>query len=69
MASRQRASVQKRQRERKKAEKAAQKREQKEARRGPSASPDELVATHEDLEGYGVVPGEDEEPGSGSSDR
>lgn len=60
MASRQRASVQKRQRERKKAEKAAQKREQKEARRGPSASPDELVATHEDLEGYGVVPGEDE---------
>lgn len=67
MASRQRASVQKRQRERKKAEKAAQKREEKEQRRGPAASPDELVATREDLEGYGVVSGEDEEPESPSS--
>lgn len=62
MARRNRMSVQKRLRERQKAEKAAQKREQRNQRSGGSRDMDELVATQDDLEGYGVIPEDDEEP-------
>ncbi len=61
MARRNRMSVQKRLRERQKAEKAALKREQR-SQRGDSRDMDSLVATQDDLEGYGVVPEEREEP-------
>lgn len=60
MARRNRMSVQKRLRERQKAEKAAQKREQRSQRDG-SRDMESLVATQDDLEGYGVIPEEGEE--------
>jgi len=62
MARRSRMSVQKRRRERDKAEKAAMKREsrdqQKDTDSGDRASP---VATLEDLEGYGIPVGPEDE--------
>jgi len=64
-----RASFMKRQRERERAEKAALKRERK-AQRDPSERDGDRVATKEDLDGYGLLPEEDEpEPrGQGSGD-
>ena len=56
MARKSRTAVLKRQREVKKAEKAAQKREKREARQSaPTQDQDSLVATAEDLEGYGFI--------------
>jgi hypothetical protein len=55
MARSSKMSVQKRQRERQKSEKAAQKREARAQRKTGSGSPDDAVASWEDLEGYGVV--------------
>lgn len=64
MAKKSRMSVLKRQREARKAEKAALKRERRELReRGPAS----VVATREDLEGYGAAEPEDEEQGGNSS--
>lgn len=62
MARRSRMSVQKRRRERDKAEKAALKRELRDQQRG-SGSEDRSspVATLEDLEGYGIPVGPEEE--------
>jgi len=60
MARRSRMSVQKRLRERKKAEKAEFKREERSQRSDPSQDPTDQVATHQDLEAYGVVVDEDE---------
>jgi len=62
MARRSRMSVQKRKRERDKAERAAMKREersQKDPREETSSEP--AVATHADLEGYGLVAEEEED--------
>ena len=58
-------SVLKRQRERKRAEKAAQKREERVRRDAdrPQGT-GHTVATREDLEGYGVVPDDDDRRGS-----
>ena len=58
MGRRNRMTIMKRQRERKKAEKAAMKREQRQQREKTPA--EEAVATAEDLEGYGIVPESDE---------
>ena len=55
MARRNKASVLKRQRERKKAEKAALKRELRVQREPEPEGPANRVATSEDLEGYGLV--------------
>ena len=54
-------SVLKRQRERKKAEKAAMKRELKSTKERSAASPEDQVATRDDLAGYGLVSEEEEE--------
>ena len=59
MARRNRMSVQKRLRERKKAEKADFKREQRAERKAEKGGPTE-VASQEDLEGYGMVVEEEE---------
>ncbi len=59
MARRNRMSVQKRLRERKKAEKADFKREQRAERKAEKGGPTE-VASPEDLEGYGMVVEEEE---------
>ena len=58
MGRRNRMTIMKRQRERKKAEKAAMKREQRQQREKTPA--EESVATSEDLEGYGILPEPDE---------
>lgn len=65
MARRNKMSVQKRLRERKKAEKAAIKREERSQREPASSGGVAQVATQEDLEGYGLVvePDESEEEG------
>lgn len=61
MAKSSRMSVQKRKREREKAEKAALKRDRR-FNKSPDDDRESLVATRDDLEGYGVVPaGEGEE--------
>jgi len=60
MGRRNRMTIMKRQRERKKAEKAAMKREQRGQREKTPA--EEAVATSEDLEGYGIAPEADEQP-------
>jgi hypothetical protein len=59
MGRRNRMTIMKRQRERKKAEKAAMKREQRSQREKPDGESD-AVATAEDLEGYGIAPESDE---------
>ena len=61
MAKRSKPGVLKRQRERKKAERAAWKREQKEERARRKGEAAGLVATRDDLEGYGVLPDSVEE--------
>lgn len=65
MARRNRMSVLKRQRERNKAEKAALKREERAQRELPPAEGGGQVASHEDLEGYGVPTGPADEPEEG----
>ena len=55
MARRSRMSVQKRQRERKKAEKAAMKREERATRGEEEDTGGGTVATRDDLAGYGLV--------------
>ena len=60
MARKSRTAVLKRQREAKKAEKAAMKREKK-SMREPRATGEPLVATTDDLAGYGFVEDEPEE--------
>lgn len=59
MAKSSRMSVQKRKREREKAEKAAIKRERR-YRKEPEDR-DNPVATRDDLEGYGILPSEEED--------
>lgn len=56
MARRNKTSVLKRQRERKKAEKLVLKRELHGRHEPPARGPAEQVATLEDLEGYGIAP-------------
>ncbi len=65
MARRNKASVLKRQRERKKAEKAALKRELRVQREPAETEPANRVATSEDLAGYGLVEDEAEEAAEG----
>ncbi len=60
MGRRNRMTIMKRQRERKKAEKAAMKREERSQREKPDADADQ-VATSEDLEGYGLVAEEEDD--------
>lgn len=60
MARRSRMSVQKRLRERKKAEKAEYKREERAQREPEAQTPTDQVATHQDLEAYGIVVDEEE---------
>lgn len=54
MASK-RPSILKREREKKQAERAAQKREERARRDGSRSEGGAPVATHDDLEGYGIV--------------
>jgi hypothetical protein len=61
MARKSRTAVLKRQREAKKAEKAAMKREKRETRETRESEGGDRVATSEDLEGYGFVPGQDDD--------
>ena len=62
MARRNRQGVLKRQRERKKAEKAELKRDERSQRRsGEPAPPASVVATADDLAGYGFGPAEESE--------
>ena len=61
MARRNKMSVQKRLRERKKADKAAIKREERLQREPGESGASDQVATQEDLEGYGLVVEPDEE--------
>ncbi len=69
MARRSRMSVQKRLRERKKAEKAEFKREERSQKEPEDAQdPSDQVATHQDLEAYGIVV-EEEEGEAEQSDR
>ncbi len=65
MAKRSRTAVLKRQREARKAEKQAMKREKREER-GEAPVRNEVVATADDLAGYGFS--EDEEPSADSAD-
>jgi hypothetical protein len=55
MARKSRTAVLKRQREAKKAEKAAHKRERRELRKEATS---QEIATQDDLEGYGLAPGD-----------
>ncbi len=64
MGRRNRMTIMKRQRERKKAEKAQLKREQRSQREKPAEDADQ-VATSEDLEGYGLAATEEEEAKEG----
>jgi hypothetical protein len=61
MAKRSKPGVLKRQRERKKAEKAAWKREQREERAQRKGAAAGLVATRDDLAGYGLTRDDDSE--------
>lgn len=55
------SSILKRQRELKKAEKAAEKRERRQSEKGDRAEgPGPKVASYDDLEGYGMVGGDDD---------
>ena len=60
MARKTKMSIMKRQRERTKAEKAAAKREERASRATREDGEGGQVASHEDLEGYGVVHAPDE---------
>ncbi len=67
MAKKGRTAILKRQREVKKAERAAMKREKRESRK-EAESDSAVVATADDLAGYGVGP-EDDEKGDDDADR
>jgi hypothetical protein len=55
------SSILKRQRELKKAEKAAEKRERRQQERGDGAKQGPQVASYDDLAGYGMVGGDDDD--------
>lgn len=54
------SSILKRQRELKKAEKAAEKRERRQSEKGEREGQGPKVASYDDLEGYGMVGGDDD---------
>ena len=61
MGRRTKTSFQKREREKRKAEKASRKREIKEERSSEPRDESEVVATEDDLAGYGLAPEPEEE--------